>query len=164
MAEVHAGNSTFIQPSASSARSTFSPSSSWPICSSSWLRAWAEREFDDILCLGILIAGLGARIKVPAETGNIARGANQKCGLFKKAVVRNQAQGARFNVGRSVERIHQQAERALVERDGHGVDGKVAAAQILLNGSGVEDGLARLGILARWVLTTSTRTVPGKQR
>src|SRR5208282_6394277 len=100
------------------------------------------------LFLRILIAGLGARIEVPSKTRPIAGSPDQERGFLKKAVVRYQSQGARFNVSRAVQRVHQETVRALIERDSHGVRCKIATAQIFLDGCGVKYGLAWLGVFS----------------
>ncbi len=105
-------------------------------------------ELDDGLGFGVLVALLGSRIEFPTQPGDVAGGANEKRRLFEESVVRDEAQSARFDVGRAVQRVHQKAVRALVERNGHGVDGEVTAAKVFLDGSGVNYGLAGLGILA----------------
>ncbi len=74
-------------------------------------------------------------------------GANQQGRLLKKTIVRDQAQGSGLDVRGTVHGVHQQPKRALVERDGHGVDGKIAATEVFLDGRGMVDRLARLGIL-----------------
>ena len=50
-----------------------------------------------------------------------------------------------LDIGHAVEGIEEQAAGAFVERERHGVDGEVAAAQIFVDGGGRDDGgLARL--------------------
>ena len=86
-------------------------------------------------------------VHLPAQARHDARGANQQGRLFQEAVIRNQAQRPGLDVRGAVHRVHQQTKGALVEGDGHGVDGEVAAAEVFLNGGGMIDGLAGLGIL-----------------
>ena len=95
---------------------------------------------------GVLIASFGALIHFPAGAGGEADGAQHAGGVFDEAVVAGEAQMAGLNVGKAVEGIEQQAPGALVEGDGHGVGGKVAAAQVFEDGRPVVDGLAGLGI------------------
>src|SRR5579859_1241723 len=45
-----------------------------------------------------------------------------------------------FNVGDTIEGIEKQATGSFIERERHGVDGEVAAAQVLVNGGGGDDG------------------------
>src|SRR5208283_1097523 len=67
--------------------------------------------------------------------------------FFEKAVIGSQAEGSSFDVGGPVEGVHQKAEGALIEGDGHGVDRKVAAAQVFLDGGMMKDRLARFGVI-----------------
>ena len=112
------------------------------------LPAGLGREvFDDAFFFGVNVASAGLGVHLPAEAREVARGANQQGWLFKETVIGDQAKGPRLDVRSAVHGVHQQSERAFVERDRHGVDGEVAAAKLLLNGSGMIDRLAGLRIL-----------------
>jgi hypothetical protein len=93
----------------------------------------------------VLVALLGPGFHAPAEPGAEPRGANHARRVFDKTVIGDQAQLAVFEVGHAVQRVHQQPERAFVERDRHGVRRKVAASQIVENRGRFIDRLARPG-------------------
>ena len=104
-------------------------------------------ELDHTFIPGIFVAGLGSGIQLPAETRAVADGADQQRRLLQEPVVGNQAKGSGFDVGRAVEGVHQEAEGSFIERDGHGIDCEVTAAQVLLDRSPVIHRLAWLRIL-----------------
>jgi hypothetical protein len=101
---------------------------------------------DVALFLAGLVAGLGLFVHLPAEPGHEADGADHADGVLDKAVVADEAELAIFDVGDAVEGVHEQAVGALVEGERHGVGGEVAAAEVVEDGGGLDDGFAGLGI------------------
>ena len=83
--------------------------------------------------LGRLVASGRPRLHLPTQTRGQPCSTNQPCRILDKAVVADQPQFAIFDVRNPVERVHQQAKRAVVERNRHGVGGKVALPQVFCN-------------------------------
>src|SRR5579859_1127371 len=50
------------------------------------------------------------------------------------------ADGLGFEIGDAIERIEKKSARSLVQRERHGVDGEIAAAQVFVNGRRHDDG------------------------
>ncbi len=91
---------------------------------------------DVVVFLGGLEAGLGAFLQRPVKARREAAGPDQPRGIFDKRVVMQDAEQLGFDIGSAVERIHQQAARARIQRQGHGVDGEIPAAQVFDEGGG----------------------------
>ena len=104
------------------------------------------KMLDHTFYLGILIASAGLLIQFPTQPRVVACGPNQQRRIFQKSIIRNQPQRPRFNIGGSVQRIHQQTIRALVQRNRHGVDRKIAPPQIFLNRRRIKNRFPRLRI------------------
>ena len=102
-------------------------------------------KFDDSLVLGVLVSNLGLGVQFPPQPGTIPGGANQQRGVLKKSIIRDQAQRPGLNIGCPVQGVHQQSIGSFVQRDRHGVDGKVPATQVVMDGSLMKDRFARLG-------------------
>ena len=100
---------------------------------------------DVVVFLRGVVARLGTFFQRVMETGRKPGSADQANRIFEERIVVQNAQDLGFDVGDSVEGIEQQSPRAGIERQRHGVDGEVAAAQVLVDG-GRRDGrrLARL--------------------
>ncbi len=105
-----------------------------------------RESLDGLVFLGILESRPGALIQFPPQARHQAGGPEQAGRIFDEPVVANQTQLPGFDVGDAIQRIHQQAVRMLVERQGHGIGGEVAAAQILKNRVPVVYGFAGLGV------------------
>ena len=67
-------------------------------------------------------------------------------GIFDESVVADQPELAVFDVGYAVEGVHQETVGAVVEREGHGVGGKVAPPEVFENGRRLDRRFAGLGI------------------
>ena len=106
--------------------------------------ALGRERLDDALRLGVLIALLGAGIELPAQPRTIADGADEQRRLIEEAVIRYRTQAARLDVRHPVQRIHEQPVGTFVQRNRHGVGGKVTPPQIFLDRRPVVGGLARL--------------------
>ena len=100
---------------------------------------------DVLAFFGRVVARLRALFERPVEARGKARGANQPRGIFEKRIIVQNADDLGLDVGHAVEGIEQQPARSFIQRERHGVDGEVAAAQVLVNGRGRHNGrLARL--------------------
>jgi len=111
-----------------------------------FIAAQPVRHGRDTLFAGVVVARPGALVHLPAGAGGETGDADHAGGIFEESVIVDQAQVARLHVGNAVQRIEQQAVGALIEGDGHGVDGEVAAAQVLQHGRPVVNGFAGLGV------------------
>src|SRR5215472_13647530 len=89
---------------------------------------------DVLPLLGRVVAGLRAFLERPMKAGGEAGSPNEPRRILEERVVVQNANELGFNVGDAIERIEQEPTRSLVEREGHRVDGEVAAAQVLMNG------------------------------
>ena len=94
---------------------------------------------DVIVFLGGLKAGLGAFLERPVKARRKAAGPDQPRGIFDKSVVMQDAENLGFNISSAVERVHQQAARARIQRQGHGIDGEIPAAQVFDERGGRND-------------------------
>jgi hypothetical protein len=103
-------------------------------------------RLDRVGFLGIFEACPGALIELPTEPRYQPRGAEEAGRILDESVVAHQAQLPGFDVRNPVEGIHQQTVRMLVERQGHGIGGEVAAAEIFENRVPVVYRLAGLGV------------------
>ncbi len=104
-----------------------------------------QNVVDVVAFFGRVVAGLGAFFDRPMKARGKARGADQPRRIFQKRIVVQNADQLGFNIGDAVERIEQQSARTFIQRQRHGVDGEIAAAQIFVNGRWGDDRrLARL--------------------
>src|SRR5258707_3301037 len=71
--------------------------------------------FDVAVFLGGVVALLGAFLKRPMKASSKANGSDHPRGVFQKRVVVQHAKKLGLNVSGTVEWIHQQAARSLVE-------------------------------------------------
>ncbi len=80
-----------------------------------------------------IIAGAGALLQLPSKTRGKTRGANQSRRIFQKRVAVQNPDQPRFDISSAVERVEQQAARAIVQRERHRIESKVAAAEIFVD-------------------------------
>src|ERR1700731_2544162 len=101
----------------------------------------AQDVVDVLAFTGRVVASLGAFLKRPVEAG----GANHARGIFEERIVMQNADNLGLDVGDAVEGIEEQPAGSFIQRERHGVDGEVAATQVVVNGRGGYQGsLARL--------------------
>ena len=91
---------------------------------------------DVIVFFGGIKAGLGAFLQRPVKARGEAGGPDQPGGIFDKSVVMQNAEKLGFDISSAVERVHQQAARTRIQRQGHGIDGEIPAAQVFDEGGG----------------------------
>ena len=101
---------------------------------------------DVVFLLAGVVALLGFLVHGPAESSHQAGRADHAGGIFNKAVIGGEAKLTVFDVRDAVERVHQKAVGAFVERQSHRAGGKVAAAKVLKNGCRFVDRLTRLRV------------------
>ena len=77
---------------------------------------------------------LGARFQLESHARGQAQGAQQAHRLIREAVNREGADFAVFDVGQSVGGIEQQSARSGVQRDGNGIQRKVAPPKVFHDG------------------------------
>src|ERR1700722_13398939 len=112
----------------------------------------ADRPLGNVLDVVVLFgrgkALLGAFLKRPVETRGKPGGAYQARGIFHKRIILQYAEHLGFDIGDAVKWIEQKPARTFIQRERHGVHGKVAASQIFLNaGRGYNWRLADLFVV-----------------
>jgi hypothetical protein len=107
---------------------------------------------DHALGFGVFITGARTLVQLPAGARCQANGPHHADGIFEKSVITGKPQLTRVNVGRTVQRIEQQAPGAFVERQRHCVRCKVAPVEIgedcgwpIFGPSGLRKGLGTGG-------------------
>ena len=100
---------------------------------------------EDALLRRVVEALLRPLVHLPAQPGAQANGAEEPDRVFEEAVVAHQPQRAHLDISHAVGGIHQQAVGALVQREGHGVNGKVTAAQVFEDVGPLIDRVRGLG-------------------
>ena len=93
-------------------------------CRNGFLQAALQRQVEPIL---------GARVELEIHARGIANGAQQAHRLIGKAVDGKRAHFAGLEIGEAVGGIEQQTAGGGVERKGNGVQGEIAAAQVIHN-------------------------------
>ena len=93
---------------------------------------WGD-ELDGALGFGVVVAGQGSGVHFPVKARAVADGTDEQRGIFDKAVIRDEAQGAHFNVGRAIQRVHKKAVGSLIKGNGHRVDGEIPTAKVFLD-------------------------------
>ena len=108
---------------------------------------------DVIVFFGRVIARLGALFQRPVKTRGQTRGPDQAGRIFIESVIMQHAKHFGFDIGHAVERIRKQSTGARIQRQSHGVHGKVAPAHVVINGA-----RRNLSRLARLVIPFRART------
>src|SRR6185437_4766006 len=74
------------------------------------------------------------------ETSGEARGPDQARRIFIEGIILEDAQEFGFNISYTIEGVGQQSARTWVERERHRIDGKVAPAHVVIDGTGSDFG------------------------
>jgi len=106
---------------------------------------------DNLDARGITAYGLkGFRLDVELQLGGKAHGAHHAQGVVGEGDVgvEGRADKAPADVVESAVEVDEIAEGSLVDAEGHGVDGEVAACDVFLKGATLDNGVAALAAVA----------------
>ena len=109
----------------------------------------AAHRRDGSLGLARLVARLGLLFHLPAQPRRKPHRPDHPHRLLDEPVVAHQPQLPVLDVRHSVQRVHQQPVRPLVQRQRHRIRRKVAPPQVVQDRRRLHHRLARLGILHR---------------
>src|SRR5262249_12315874 len=103
-----------------------------------------------VVFLGRVITRLGTLFQCPVKARSQTGGADQARRLLVKSIVVQDAEDFALDIGHTVEGIGEQTAGAWIQGQRHGVDGKVTAAHVVVNGAGRDlGGLAWLVVSLR---------------